>query len=174
MTNLEIKKVSHEDLAMLQEIGRSTFYETFADSNSEENMTNYLAEGFSIEKLRSELNDENNKFYFGILDQEIVAYLKLNFGLAQTELQANNALEIERIYVLNAFQGKKIGQMLYEKAMQIAKKAKAEYIWLGVWEQNPKAIQFYKKNGFVEFDKHIFKLGDDLQTDIMMKLKLID
>jgi diamine N-acetyltransferase len=174
MTNLEIKKVSHEDLAILQEIGKSTFYETFAESNSEENMTNYLAEGFSLEKLRSELNDENTKFYFGILDQEIVAYLKLNFGLAQTELQANNALEIERIYVLNAFQGKKIGQMLYEKAIQIAKKAKAEYIWLGVWEQNPKAIQFYKKNGFVEFDKHIFKLGDDLQTDIMMKLKLIE
>jgi diamine N-acetyltransferase len=174
MTNLEIKKVSHEDLAMLQEIGRCTFYETFADSNSEENMTNYLAEGFSLEKLRSELNDENTGFYFGILGQEIVAYLKLNFGLAQTELQANNTLEIERIYVLNAFQGKKIGQMLYEKAMQIAKKANAEYIWLGVWEQNPKAIQFYKKNGFVEFDKHIFRLGDDLQTDIMMKLKLID
>jgi diamine N-acetyltransferase len=174
MANLEIKKVSHEDLVMFQEIGRSTFYETFADSNSEENMTKYLAEGFSLEKLRSELNDENTEFYFGILDQKIVAYLKLNFGLAQTELKANNALEIERIYVLNAFQGKKIGQMLYEKAMQIAKKANAEYIWLGVWEENPKAIQFYKKNGFIEFDKHIFKLGDDIQTDIMMKLKLND
>ena len=31
---------------------------------------------------------------------------------------------------------------------------------------------FFFKNGFVEFDKHIFKLGNDEQTDIMMKLKI--
>jgi len=54
----------------------------------------------------------------------------------------------------------------------LAKLTKADYIWLGVWEENPRAINFYKKNGFVEFDKHIFTLGDDEQTDIMMKLQL--
>jgi ribosomal protein S18 acetylase RimI-like enzyme len=56
--------------------------------------------------------------------------------------------------------------------MQIAKEVKAEYIWLGVWEENNKAIHFYTKNGFIPFDKHIFKLGDEEQTDIMMKLEL--
>jgi diamine N-acetyltransferase len=174
MTMLEIKRVVFEDLQSLQEIGRSTFYETYADKNTAENMTKYLAEDFAIEKLKTELDDKNTEFYFAILEQKIVGYLKLNFGLAQTELQTENALEIERIYVSRAFQGKNIGQKLYEKAVQIAKNARAEYIWLGVWEENPKAIQFYKKNGFLEFDTHIFKLGDDLQTDIMMKLKLAD
>jgi len=74
--------------------------------------------------------------------------------------------------VLKEFQGKKVGQFLYEKAVQVAQQIKADYIWLGVWEHNPKAINFYKKNGFTEFDKHIFRLGDDEQTDIMMKLML--
>ena len=59
--------------------------------------------------------------------------------------------------------------MLYEKAMQVAEDKKVDYVWLGVWEENPRAIRFYQKNGFVEFDKHIFRLGDDEQTDIMMK-----
>ena len=63
--------------------------------------------------------------------------------------------------------------MLYDKAIEIAKEKDAEYVWLGVWEENSRAIRFYKKNGFVEFDKHIFKLGDDEQTDVMMKLRLI-
>ena len=74
--------------------------------------------------------------------------------------------------MLQSFHGKKLGQALYEKAIQIANEKKVQYLWLGVWEKNNKAIQFYKKNGFVQFDTHIFKLGNDEQTDIMMKLAL--
>ena len=77
-----------------------------------------------------------------------------------------------RIYVLSSFHGKKVGQLLYDHALQIAREKNVQFVWLGVWEENPRAIQFYKKNGFIEFDKHIFKLGDDLQTDIMMKLAI--
>lgn len=98
--------------------------------------------------------------------------MELNFGQLQTELKDDKALEIERIYVLKEFYGKKTGQLLYEKAIQIAREKNAEYIWLGVWEENQRAISFYKKNGFVEFDKHLFKLCSDEQIDIMMKLQL--
>ncbi len=107
-----------------------------------------------------------------MLENEVIGYLKINFGESQTELKDTKALEIERIYVSRELQGKKVGQILYDKAIQIANQKETEYVWLGVWEENPRAISFYKKNGFVEFDKHIFKLGDDEQTDIMMKLKL--
>lgn len=172
MGNIEIRKVTLNDIDQLQKIGRQTFQETFSESNSEENMKNYLEEGFSKEKLTVELNDENSEFYFATLDSEIIGYLKINFGESQTELKDSKALEIERIYVPKEFHGKSVGQLLYDKAIQIAKKKEAEYVWLGVWEENPRAISFYKKNGFVEFDKHIFRLGDDEQTDIMMKLKL--
>jgi diamine N-acetyltransferase len=172
MENIEIQKVTLDEIALLQTIGRATFFETFSADNTEENMKKYLEEGFSLDKLTSELTDKNAEFYFAWHENQIIGYLKLNLGNAQTELKDNNALEIERIYVLKAFHGKKVGQMLYEKAIQIAKQAKAAYVWLGVWEENPRAIRFYKKNGFVEFDKHIFKLGDDEQIDIMMKLQL--
>ncbi len=172
MENIEIKRVTLNDIDQLQRIGRQTFSETFSAGNTEENMAKYLEEGFSFEKLSVELNNPNSEFYFAILDNNVIGYLKLNFGQSQTELQDDKALEIERIYVLREFHGKKVGQLLYEKAMQIAKKKNADYVWLGVWEENPRAINFYKKNGFVEFNKHIFKLGNDEQTDIMMKLQL--
>ncbi len=172
MESIEIKKVTPVDLNQLQQIGKQTFFETFSSGNTEENMTKYLEEGFSIPKLTAEINDKNTEFYFASLGSEVIGYLKLNFGSTQTEIKDDKAVEIERIYVLKEYHGKSVGQLLYQKAMEIAKQINADYVWLGVWEENPRAISFYKKNGFVEFDKHIFKLGDDEQTDIMMKLKL--
>lgn len=174
MTDINIKKVTLDNIDQLQKIGRQTFFETFASGNTEENMKNYLDEGFSVAKLTAQLNDNNTEFYFATLDDIIIGYLKLNFGQSQTELQDDKALEIERIYVLKDFYGKSVGQLLYDKAMQIARQKCADYVWLGVWEENQRAINFYKKNGFIEFDKHVFKLGNDEQTDIMMKLKLND
>ena len=172
METVQISKIKKDEILQLQEIGRQTFYETFSESNTEENMKSYLEDGFSINKITNELNDENAEFYFAKIDDKIIGYLKLNFGQSQTELKDDKALEIERIYVLKEFHGKKVGQILYDKAIEIAKQKNADYVWLGVWEENPRAISFYKKNGFVEFDQHIFKLGNDEQTDIMMKLKL--
>ena len=169
---INIKKIHADDVLLLQSIGRQTFKETFADGNTEENMQKYLEEGFSIEKLTSELNDKNAAFYLAENSDNVVGYLKLNFGGSQTELKDEKAVEIERIYVLKEFHGHNVGQKLYDKAIQVAKDYNSDYVWLGVWEENPRAIRFYEKNGFVAFDKHIFRLGDDEQTDIMMKKKL--
>jgi len=172
MNGIDIKKVTQKELDQLQEIGKLTFFETFSAGNTEENMKKYLEEDFSKEKLNSELSNPNSEFYFAVNGQEIFGYLKLNYGEAQTELNDPHAVEIERIYILKAYQGKGIGPLLFDKAINIAKARKAEYIWLGVWEENLKAINFYKRNGFIEFDKHHFKFGDEEQTDLMMKLKL--
>lgn len=172
MENFEIRKAAINDMVQLQEIGRKTFFETFSESNTEKNMTQYLKEGFSAEKLSQELGEANSEFYFAVIDNAVVGYLKINSGQSQTELQGNAGLEIERIYVLKEYHGKKAGQFLYEHAIQIAETNKVNFVWLGVWEENHRAISFYKKNGFVEFDKHIFVLGTDEQTDIMMKKNL--
>ena len=172
MNSIVIRKVTLEDIRQLQTISRQTFSETFAANNTAENMTKYLEDVFSTEKLKAEIDNPNSALYFAELDGTTIGYLKLNFGQAQTELKDDKALEIERIYVLKAYHGKKVGQSFYEKAIQVAIEMDADYVWLGVWEKNERAIGFYKKNGFVEFDKHIFKLGDDEQTDIMMKLQL--
>jgi len=172
MDNILIRKITIDDIEELQKIGRTTFYETFAPWNSEANIKKYLEEVFSLEQLTMELGNKNSEFYFAIFENSPIGYLKINHRDAQTEIKDSDSLEIERIYVLKQFFGKKVGQLLYERALSIAKKSKYRFLWLGVWEQNPRAISFYKKNGFAEFDKHIFKLGDDIQTDLMMKLEL--
>jgi len=172
MNTINISKAGIEDLTKLQTIGRQTFYETFAEGNTEENMKEYLEESFSDKKLGSELNDLNSQFYLAMISTKLIGYLKVNFAQAQTELKDITSLEIERIYVLKEYHGQKAGQLLFDKAIEIAKQVKASYVWLGVWEKNARAISFYKKKGFTEFDKHIFKLGADEQTDLLMRLEL--
>jgi len=172
MENIHLRQATINDLEVVQQIGRQTFTETFASVNTEANMNQYLQEGFAEARLTAELSNPHSSFYLAELYSQVIGYLKLNFGPSQTELKEDTAVEIERIYVLQAFHGKKVGQLLYEKALQIAKQSNVDYIWLGVWEENARALQFYKKNGFVAFDKHLFKLGNEEQTDIMMKLLL--
>ncbi|WNI37549.1 GNAT family N-acetyltransferase [Chryseobacterium sp. SG20098] len=173
MSSIIIYKASAENVEIVQSLGIQTFSETFAEDNTEEAMKKYLEESFNTEKIKSELNNPDSFFYIAWEEDNPVGYLKVNSGEAQTELQDDTALEIERIYVKKSHHGKKVGQLLYNQALETAEQLGKSYLWLGVWEKNLRALQFYRKNGFVEFDKHIFRLGEEEQTDLMMK-KVLD
>src|SRR5690606_28825099 len=112
MERITLQKAILNDIEQLQKIGRETFSETFSSSNTEENMKQYLDQKFSIEQLTDEINNENSEFYLALSETTVVGYLKINFGASQTELKDEKALEIERIYVLKEFHGKKVGQIL--------------------------------------------------------------
>ncbi|KAA0130152.1 GNAT family N-acetyltransferase [Chryseobacterium sp. SN22] len=173
MTSIHIKQALPNDLTILQNLGRETFYETFAPYNSEEQIQQYLTESFAAEKLTRELNHPDSLFFIVWEQEDPIGYLKVNSGKAQTELQDETSLEIERIYVKSSHHGRKVGQLLYDKALETAVELRKKYLWLGVWKENHRAVRFYKKNGFKEFDKHVFRLGNEKQTDLMMK-KMLD
>ena len=112
-------------------------------------------------------------FYFLCIDDTHAGYFKLNEADAQTENFGKTAIEIERIYVIPKLQGKKLGEAMLKKTMEIAKEKQAEFLWLGVWERNIHAIRFYERLGFRHFGSHDFYIGNDRQTDLLMKLELI-
>lgn len=166
---ISIRAAGFSDLKTLQELSRITFSEAFAESNTDADMQEYLSVNFSLDKLSVELTEADSLFFIAWDGIAAVGYLKVNIVEAQTDLKETHSLEIERIYVLNAYYGKKVGQLLYEHAKHIAAELGKTSIWLGVWEENPRAIRFYEKNGFVAFGSHVFKMGEDLQRDIMMR-----
>lgn len=171
MNDIVIKSVQLDEVELLKNVARTAFAQTFSDHNQPENVEKYLDESFTIEILSEELNNVNSQFFFALVDNEPVGYLKLNIGAAQTELKDDGGMELQRIYVLQDYHGKSVGQALFEKAKSLAIEGNYPYLWLGVWEENHRALNFYRKNGFVPFDKHIFKMGDEEQTDWMMKLE---
>ena len=174
MNAIEIRKATISDLEIIQEISKQTFIETFAEVNTVENMEKYIRENSNATQLTSEINNRESLFYLATIDTQLIGYLKLNFGNAQTEIHNLQSMEIQRIYVLKAFHGKKIGQVLLNEAIKIGQQSGVDSIWLGVWEKNHKAIEFYNKNNFVEFDTHSFTLGDEVQTDLLMELRIIN
>ncbi|MFT3911567.1 MAG: GNAT family N-acetyltransferase [Ferruginibacter sp.] len=170
--NIIIRKLTLEDLDQLQLISRSTFYKAFAAENTEEDMRLYMEDAFSTENLRSELNNPESTFHFVQTGNNVIGYIKLNTGNAQGDLQNENSLEISRIYIVEEYQGKNLGKKLLDNALEIAKQKKVDFAWLGVWEKNEGAIRFYERNGFVKFSSHPFMLGNDRQTDILMKFNI--
>ena len=168
--NINITHVLHSEVKELQSISRETFAASYSAFNTPENMKLYMDTKFSIENLLSELENKNSAFYFLRLENTIAGYLKLNSEAALTHSNTDHCLEIERIYILQKYQGKQLGKLLLDKAIEIAKNAGMEYIWLGVWEGNHRAIEFYERNGFKKYGTLDFLFGTDEQTDIEMRL----
>lgn len=160
------------DWQNLQQFSRDIFYATFAAQNTPENMAAYLEKAFNDQQIQSELANPSSAFWLALAEGRIAGYVKVNFREAQQDLKADNAMEIERIYVDQPYQGQGLASQLLTKAIELAKEAAVDFVWLGVWEHNQRAIRFYEKSGFRIFDSHEFYLGDDKQTDLMMRLDL--
>lgn len=170
------KQCSEKDAAALSEIGAKTFEETFAAENSKEDMEAYLQKDFNKEKILSEIQNPGSIFMLAETKENDrllpAGYMKVNFGSAQTEKGYDNSMEIQRIYVAKSCKGQGIGSRFMDFALKQAKERGVEYVWLGVWEKNFKAIKFYQDKGFVRFGEHTFILGEDRQTDFLMKKTL--
>lgn len=165
---IKVKKCTLEDLQTLQEISIETFYNTFKDQNSHENMKIYLEKAFNLEQLGKELTNKSSQFLLVYFNHEVSGYLKINMNDAQSEKMGDQALEIERIYIHTKFQKHGLGKFLLNEAMKIAKEQHKKEIWLGVWEKNENAIAFYKRMGFVQTGTHSFYMGDEEQLDFIM------
>jgi len=170
---ITIQKVEINQLDALLKFSKKTFYDFFAHLNEPANMEAYSVVAFAPEHMRQQLANPDSHFYFAMIGDEIAGYLKINFNDAQTEYRDKNALEVERIYVSAEHHNKQIGKQLLNFAMGIAKERHFGYIWLGVWEHNEKAIGFYKHNGFEFCGSHQFLLGNDRQTDLLMKKDIV-
>ena len=171
-TPISIQPVLSSDVDALLSLSIKTFYDAFEHLNNPEDFEAYTSVAFTREKLLLEINNPDSAFYFAMIDDENVGYIKLNYASAQTEFKDNDAVEVERIYVLASQQGKQIGQQLINFAIAKAVEDGLKYIWLGVWEHNINAQRFYERSGFKAFSSHQFVLGKDVQTDILMKREL--
>jgi diamine N-acetyltransferase len=173
LTPITIQLVCPSDTAELLELSRKTFYDAFEHINNKDDFEAYTSVAFTREKLLSEIENPHSEFYFALIDDKKVGYIKLNYSSAQTEFQDEKGVEVERIYVLADQQGKQIGDQLLKFAINNAMQEKLHYIWLGVWEHNLAAQRFYGRNGFKPFSTHGFWIGNDKQIDLLMRKELI-
>jgi GNAT superfamily N-acetyltransferase len=156
------------DISLLTALGRVTFEQTFARDNTVSDMQQYLMQNFNEARITEELADPSSNFILAFVEDEPAGYAKIKESRIPPGVSDTPALEIERIYARQEFLGKKIGKALMEYCLAFAVDNGYEMVWLGVWEKNHRAIQFYEKWGFTVFGSHLFMLGSDAQTDLLM------
>lgn len=170
---MEISRVQISELETLRSMAERTFRIAFQASNDPVRFESYCEKAFSIVRFRQELEHLQSQFWFCREEDTLVAYLKLNFDRHPAELESPRTVQVERLYVEPAFQGRRIGEKLLDFAKTQAKMAGAEWVWLSVWQENPPAVRFYERCGFEIFGTQTFWLGDEAQTDWLVKFRVV-
>ncbi|MET3558164.1 ribosomal protein S18 acetylase RimI-like enzyme [Streptococcus rupicaprae] len=164
-----IRPVRLDEVGRLKKIAEQTFTETFGHDNSPEQLQTFFEEAYAVPVLESELKDPDTEVDFILVNDQIAGYLKLNWNTSQTEQVLDQAMEIQRIYILQDFQGQGLGKVAFDYALEAAEASQVDWVWLGVWEHNDKAQTFYAKYGFEKFSEHSFAVGDKIDTDWLMR-----
>jgi diamine N-acetyltransferase len=169
---MQITKVQMGQLETLRSFAEHTFRIAFEHLNEPARFENYCETSFSTEQLRSEIEHTSSSFWFGWEGEDLAAYLKLNFDQHQQDLHSIRTVKVERLYVEQTFQGQRIGEKMLDFALQQARYAQAEWIWLSVWQATPAALRFYQRCGFEIFGTEIFWLADEAQLDWLVKKRV--
>ncbi|CAN5238575.1 GNAT family N-acetyltransferase [soil metagenome] len=174
MSEIFIRQATIEDAEMLAELSYKTFWDAFHKhpKNAPDDLADYMAIAFNTKQIRSEIADENSIFLIAEVENEAIGYAKLITGSIEEPIPAEKPCELSRLYSKQEFLGKGVGAGLMEECFLEAKRLGCDVIWLGVWEYNPRAQRFYEKYGFKAVGKHIFQLGKDAQTDLLMMKNL--
>ncbi len=169
---ISIRHAELTDAEMLTGLAARTFYDAFAATNTPENMEAYMSVAFTLEQLTAELSDPRSKFLIAEVDGAPSGYSKLLNGVAPECVTGMDPIEIARLYVEQKWLGSGVGRALMQACLDEARREGHQTIYLGVWEHNHRAQAFYRKWGFEFVGTHIFQMGDDPQTDLLMEQRL--
>jgi ribosomal protein S18 acetylase RimI-like enzyme len=167
--NLVIRHATKQDAELIADISRQTFYDTFAADNTKEDMDLFLNEQFTKGKLMLEVGTLENIFLLAYDGDEVAGYAKLREDRSPAALKKFRTMEIARLYSMTHLIGRGVGKILMQSCLDVAKGKDKEVVWLGVWEKNQRAIDFYTKWGFEKFGETSFLLGTDVQCDWLMR-----
>ena len=169
---MTIREATITDVAVLSELARRTFYDTFAPTNDATDMALYLAEAFGIDQQTRELNDRDITTLLAEEDGEAIAFAQLRSGHVPDCVNGPHPIELWRFYIAHQWHGRGIARPLMDRVLSEARARGARTLWLGVWEKNARARAFYAKCGFTDVGDHIFLFGTDPQTDLVMAARL--
>ncbi len=164
-----ITPVLFAELPQLLLFAEHTFRVAFEHDNNPTDFKIYCDEAFTPHQFQEEWSNTQSKFFFGRIDDQVVAYLKLNFDKQPHELDGQQTVQVERLYVAPNRQGQGLGVQMLNFAYQEAQNIGANWIWLSVWQVNPPALRFYERCGYEVFGTETFQIGNDPQIDWLVK-----
>lgn len=169
-----IRPISPKEVGPLTKLARETFYRSFIYANPEARMNAYLDAHMTEDNMLEELRDPNNHFFLIMVEEAWAGYAKMREAYVPDCVADKSALEIERFYIHQDYHAKGLGSKLMSHCINWSIAREKTAVWLGVWEENHSAIQFYQRKGFEKKGDKDFMFHDDLQTDWIMEKVLQD
>ena len=174
MDQLAIRQATIDDAKVLTELAYTTFWDAFAHhpKNAPDDLNHYMRQAFNVEQIAVELADDKNIFLIAEIGDDAAGYSKIIIDNIEPGITAEHPVELSRLYAHQKHLGQGVGQRLMDASFERARVEDRDVMWLGVWEYNPRAQRFYEKNGFRVVGSHVFLLGKDAQTDLLMQREL--
>ncbi len=169
--NLAIRKANLDDVNLISVLAGVTFYEAYFETDEQKDIADYIVENYSVEQIKSELIDENSIFFIAELDGKAIGFAKLRENSIPECLEGENTIELHRIYLVERVWRNGIGRTLVEKCLYESKKKGFDSMWLGTWNVNVKAQNFYKGLGFSHAGEYQYYYADKLTTNLVFKKK---
>ena len=169
---VQTRKAKFQNVENLLILAIKIFKETFESQNNPDDFKKYLDEAFNLEQFKKEFNEAGSQFFEVVEDEVLIGYARIRENKEADLFLGKSHVELQRIYIDAPWQGKGIASQLLKACEDHAQNSGKEWIWLGVWEHNPKAQHFYKKYGYEKFSEHQFMVGNDEQTDWLMRKRL--
>lgn len=169
---IHIEQANDSQAGLVAELARKTFIETYGETSNPENLQLYVEAHFTPERISGELADHAFRFYIAWINDKPVGFTKIRRDRKPKGISGLKCLEIERIYVLQEFQGFSVGKELMQLVKGLARLEGDQVLWLQVWQKNDKAIQFYRKAGFVVYETNSFEFGREIHQDFLLRFDL--
>lgn len=168
---IKLREAKPQDADLLSELAATTFSDSFGAKNTQDDMAKYIEEKCSVARIRAELSDPHNTFFvvFTHGSTSPCGYAKLRTSSSEECVTGPNPIELERLYVDKSIVRCGLGSRLLQKCIDHGASSDYHTMWLGVWDQNARAIAFYKRWGFQTVGSHVFTLGSDDQNDLIMQ-----
>jgi ribosomal protein S18 acetylase RimI-like enzyme len=157
---LQIQRANSPDAAIVALLARITFAETFGHLFAEHptDLKNYLDQTFAVSKIERSLDHAQNAYWLAIADRLPVGYAKLKRSSSPPAGYRGDADQLQKIYVLNSFLGRRIGAALMQPILGEARDRRL-LLWLDVLSENVRAIAFYERFGFQPIGEDKYTIG---------------
>jgi len=169
---VQIRRGTAADAAALTSIARRTFVEAYGHLISPDDMLRHLDEFYFERRQRGELTQASLHTLLAFVGQALVGFAQMEREPPPECVKDPSALMLKRLYVLQQWHGKGVAAALFDAVVDTARQQGFGSLWLSVWDQNPRAIAYYRKTGFEEVGSMVFVVGEDEQNDIIMSLDL--
>lgn len=166
---LIIRTPAPEEALLLSMLGRQAFTETFGPLYPPEDLAAHLAKDYDPANLVHSLVSKNDHWRLAEWQGKPAGFVKWGQCNLPLEPVAPPQMELHRLYVLQAFQGKGIGRALMDAALTHMQEETAGEICLGVWENNVKAQSFYGAFGFEKAGEYNYPVGRQVDREWILR-----